>query len=58
MERFVRLLLGGGFALVAGLWTLRLTGGWRAPWLVGAALVALGIGGLAVGIGSELEVDV
>lgn len=55
MERFVRMILGGGIALVAGLWIATLSGTWSVPWLLGAALVLLGLGGLGGGIRSELD---
>ena len=55
MERFVTLVVAGGLALVAGLWTLRLSAGWSTPWLLGAALAVAGLAALAVGIGRELE---
>lgn len=54
-ERFVRLIVGGGIALVAGLWIVTLASGWSVPWIVGAVLVLLGIGGLVVGIRSEID---
>lgn len=56
MERFVQLLVAGGLALLAGLWTLRVAGAWSPSWLAGAVLVVVGVAGLAVGIGSELDV--
>jgi hypothetical protein len=56
MERFVRYILAGGIALVAGLWVT--TGfGWGTPvWIGGAVVALLGSLGLAVGIGTELTV--
>ncbi len=56
MERFVRLVVGGGLALVAGLWTLRAFVPADAPWLLGALLVVVGTGSLLAGIASELDV--
>lgn len=56
MERFVTLVVAGGLALVAGLWTLHLSAGWSAPWLVGVAVVVAGVAGLAAGIWRELDV--
>lgn len=53
-ERFARLLVGGGVALVAGLWLLTLADAWSLPWVGGIALALGGVGGLADGIGSEL----
>ena len=55
MKRFVQLVVAGGLALVAGLWTLRLSARWSPPWLVGVALVVAGAAALAAGIGRELE---
>lgn len=55
VERFARLIVGGGLALVAGLWITTLTGRWSPPWLVGAVAVLLGIGGLLGGIWTEIE---
>lgn len=55
VERFVWLLVGGGLALVAGLWAVTLSGPWSAPWVAGLLFVLLGVGGLLGGIGSEIE---
>jgi len=55
MERFVRFVVAGGLALVAGLWTLHLSVLWSPSWLVGVALAVAGLAALAVGIGRELE---
>lgn len=54
-ERFVRLIVGGGIALVAGLWAVTLSAPGSVGWLLGAALVLLGAGGLTVGIWSEVD---
>lgn len=54
MERFVRAIVGGGLLLIAGLWLAALSAG-SIPRLFGGALAALGVGGLAFGIGSEIE---
>lgn len=54
MERFVTLVVAGGLALVAGLWTVELAPD-VALSLAGAALALLGVAGLAAGIGDELE---
>lgn len=54
-ERFVRLIVGGGIALVAGLWAATLSGSWSVVWLFGVALVLLGLGGLTAGIWSEVD---
>lgn len=56
VERFVQYVVGGGLALVAGLWLLRLLEPRTLPWIAGAALVLLGIAGLAAGIYREIEV--
>ncbi|MFB6218955.1 MAG: hypothetical protein ABEH77_07230 [Halobacteriaceae archaeon] len=54
MERFARLFLAGGVALVAGLWTVELAP--SAPVrLFGAALSLAGAGALLAGIGVEIE---
>lgn len=55
MERFVRAVVGGGLLLVAGLWLVVPFPAGSPQWLLGAALAALGLGGLAFGIGSEIE---
>lgn len=55
MERFVRLITGGGIALVAGLWIVTSQETWSISWLLGAALVLLGIGGLSGGIWIEID---
>lgn len=55
MERFVQLVVAGGVALVAGLWALRLSPTASGAWLAGVGLVAVGVGGLAAGIWSEIE---
>ena len=54
-ERFVRLIVGGGVALVAGLWAVTLSGPWSVGWLLGVALALLGLGSLAAGIRSEID---
>lgn len=56
MERFVELVVAGGLALVAGLWTLELAAAWSPPWAVGGLLVLAGLAGLAGGIWREVEV--
>jgi uncharacterized membrane protein HdeD (DUF308 family) len=56
MERFVTLVVAGGLALVAGLWTLHLSARWTPAWLVGVSLVVAGVAGLAAGIWRELDV--
>lgn len=58
MERFARLVVAGGLALVAGLWATALAGTWSAPWLAGAAVALVGAGALGAGIWTELDVDV
>lgn len=54
MEQFVQLIVGGGIALVAGLWIVALSVRWSMPWLLGVSVVLFGIGGLVGGIRSEL----
>lgn len=53
-ERFVRAIVVGGIALVAGLWAVELGSG--AAWWAGVGLVVIGVLGLAWGIHSELAV--
>lgn len=55
VEPFVRRIVGGGLALVAGLWLSTLTTAWSPVWIGGIALVGVGIGGLASGIWSEVD---
>lgn len=55
VERFVQLVVAGGIALVAGLWTATLTTPQSPGWLLGSALALLGLVGLAVGIWSEID---
>ncbi|MBX0294569.1 hypothetical protein [Haloarcula nitratireducens] len=56
MERFVRLVVAGGLALVAGLWIATLTAPQTPGWVAGVALAVAGVAGLAAGIGREIEV--
>ncbi|MFB6281015.1 MAG: hypothetical protein ABEH40_03245 [Haloferacaceae archaeon] len=56
MERFVRAVVAGGLLLLAGLWLAEASAAGSPPWLGGAALAALGAGGLAFGVYSELSV--
>lgn len=56
MERFVRLIVGGGLALVAGLWLVTVLEEGTPAWLGGVGLVVVGVAALAVGIWSEVEV--
>jgi len=55
MERFARLIVAGGLALVAGLWIAMLAEAWSAAWLLGVGVVALGVGANVTGFVSELE---
>lgn len=55
VERFVRLIVAGGIALVAGLWLVTIAGDWSLPWLLGVAVILAGTGALAAGIRSEIE---
>lgn len=54
-ERFARFIVAGGLALVAGLWLTTLFPVGTGPWLVGAALVAIGTGALSYGIWLPVE---
>lgn len=56
VERFARLIVAGGLALLAGLWLLALAEPRSVGWLVGAALAVLGAGSLAAGIRRPLSV--
>jgi hypothetical protein len=56
MERFVRYVVAGGIALVAGLWVTTWFTRSSGPWLAGVALAVLGLAALATGIGRELSV--
>jgi hypothetical protein len=56
MERFVQYILGGGIALVGGLWVLAGVGRGTPVLTGGLVAVLLGSLGLAVGIGTELAV--
>ena len=58
MERFVRAIVAGGVALVAGLWVAAFAAPGSPAWLAGAALALAGAGGLAAGVLSELDVGV
>ena len=55
MERFVRLIVVGGLALVAGLWVLESFARGSPSWLAGAGLAVLGTASAFAGIFSELE---
>ncbi|MBV0924468.1 hypothetical protein KTS45_09680 [Halomicroarcula limicola] len=56
MERFVRLVVAGGLALVAGLWIATLAVPQTPGWVAGVALAVAGVAGLAAGIGREIRV--
>ncbi len=49
-ERFVRLIISGGLALLFGLWMLRLAGRGSNGWLLGVVLAASGALVLLFGI--------
>jgi hypothetical protein len=55
VERFAQRVVASGLALVVGLWVVRLFAWGSIAWIAGAALVALGMGGLGAGIASEIE---
>ena len=57
MEPFAQLVVAGGLALLAGLWTLGLAAAFSPAWLGGAALVGAGVAGLTAGIDRELDLD-
>jgi small-conductance mechanosensitive channel len=57
MERFARAIVASGVALLAGLWVVTLSATASPAWLAGAALAAVGVGGLAAGIWMELDVE-
>lgn len=56
MERFVRLVVVGGLALVAGLWAAELADTGSAPGLLGVLLAVLGGLVLLAGIWTEIDV--
>ncbi|MFC7007377.1 hypothetical protein [Halalkalicoccus salilacus] len=56
VERFVWLIVGGGIALVAGLWLVAFFDAWSVAWLAGAGLALLGAGSLGGGIDSRIEI--
>lgn len=55
VERFVRFLVVGGLALVAGLWLTALYPFPGPLWLLGVALALGGVAALAVGIESQVD---
>lgn len=55
VERFVQVIVTGGISLIGGLWLARLSPFDSTGWWIGVGLVAVGIGALAWGIGSEVE---
>jgi len=55
MERFARLIVAGGLALVCGLWIAMLAEAWTAAWLLGVGVAALGAGANVAGFVTELE---
>jgi len=56
VEGFVRRIVAGGVALVAGLWVATLAAPWSLPWLLGVAVTLAGISALAAGIRAEIEI--
>lgn len=56
MERFVRLLVAGGFALVTGLWLVEIARPGASPWLAGLVAAVAGSGAILAGIATELEI--
>ncbi|WP_336363658.1 hypothetical protein [Halalkalicoccus salilacus] len=56
VERFVWLIVGGGIALIAGLWLVAFFDAWSIAWLAGAGLALLGAGSLGGGIDSRIEI--
>ncbi|GAA0679796.1 hypothetical protein [Natronoarchaeum mannanilyticum] len=55
MERFARLIVAGGLALVGGLWIAMLADAWTPAWLLGVGVAALGAGANVAGFVGELE---
>lgn len=55
-ERFVRFIVAGGLALVAGLWLTRLFAARSWVWILGVVLAVTGVVALAVGIRSQIEI--
>ena len=55
MEPFLRLVVGGGLSLLAGLWTTALAGHQTPLWAGGLGLAVLGTAALAAGIWREVD---
>jgi hypothetical protein len=55
VEPFVRRIVAGGLALVAGLWLVDLGTPSEPAWLAGLALVLVGVSALATGIWRQVE---
>lgn len=55
MERFVRLVAGGGVTLLAGLWVLEFTAALSVPWTAGLVLSGAGAIALAAGVATPLD---
>ena len=55
VEPFVRRIVAGGLAVLAGLWALALLESGSAAWLVGPVLVFAGVASLAAGIARPLD---
>lgn len=55
IDGFVRRIVGGGIALVTGLWLVALFDTLTAGWVLGVVLVGVGLVGLGTGIWSEID---
>lgn len=56
MEQFVQRVVGGGLAMVTGLWVAELATRVSAPWIVGVVVAVAGAAGLGVGLRRKLSV--
>lgn len=56
LESFVQAIVAGGISLVAGLWTVELSASGSPMWVIGGALVLVGVVGIAWGIWRELSI--
>ncbi|MFB6295377.1 MAG: hypothetical protein ABEH66_00855 [Halobacteriales archaeon] len=57
VERFAAFIVGGGLALVAGLWIVAWFRAGSAPWLLGVGLALAGTAGVSLGIWMEIDTE-
>lgn len=55
VEGFVKLIVAGGLAMVAGLWLKALLVPGSTGWVLGVAVALIGIGSLGWGIWSQVD---